>query len=230
MRLQQEVFGNPARIISDRGAAFASAAFDGYCKEQGIEHIMITTGVPRGNGQVERIQGTVIPVLSKLSKEDPSKWYKYVSAVQRILNSTTTRSTKYTPFELMVGVRMRNKNDIRIKELLDEEYRNNVMQSRGDIREEARKNILRIQQENCRQFNRKRRKPTIYRINDLVAIQRTQFGAGLKLRPKFLGPYRIKAIKSNDRYDVERLGSHEGPKSTSTAADYMKPWTTDVGI
>lgn len=42
---------------------------------------------------------------SKAKRNDESKWYKYVPTLQRISNSTITRSTKYNPFELMAGVK-----------------------------------------------------------------------------------------------------------------------------
>ncbi|GFW26093.1 transposon Tf2-8 polyprotein [Trichonephila clavipes] len=64
---------------------------------------------PGGNGQVERIHRTLIPVLTKLSIDDPTKWYKFVDRLQRILNSTSNRGTKWSPFELLTGVTMRNK-------------------------------------------------------------------------------------------------------------------------
>jgi len=47
LRKQSVVFGNPRRIISDRGAAFTSNDFQSYCREENIEHVLITTGVPR---------------------------------------------------------------------------------------------------------------------------------------------------------------------------------------
>jgi len=49
---QASVFGNPKRIITDRGTAFSSNAFEDYCTRENIQHLMIATGVPRGNGQV----------------------------------------------------------------------------------------------------------------------------------------------------------------------------------
>lgn len=224
LQLQQTSFGNPARIISDKGSAFTSNDFEEYCQEQGIEHLTTTTGVHRGNGQVERVHNTLIPVLAKLSSDDPTKWYKYVSRVQRILNSTTSRSTKFSPFELLTGIKMKNKEDMKVKEMLEEEYINKINQDRDNMREEAKNNILKIQQENRQQFDRKRKKPRLYQINDMVAIQRTQFGSGLKLRPKFFGPYKVTAVKGNDRYGVAKIGQHEGPNCTSSAADHMKPW------
>ncbi|GFV56950.1 retrovirus-related Pol polyprotein from transposon 17.6 [Trichonephila clavipes] len=67
LKQQQKTFGNPIRIISDRGSAFTSKLFNDYCDEENIQHLQIATGVPRGNGQVERIHRTLIPVLTKLS-------------------------------------------------------------------------------------------------------------------------------------------------------------------
>lgn len=58
----------------------------------------------------------------------------------------------------------------------------------------------------------------------MVAIKRTQLGPGRKLRTKYLGPYTIKKIKSNDTYDVVKIDEHKGPMSTSTCAEYIKSW------
>ncbi|GBM48346.1 hypothetical protein AVEN_37803-2-1, partial [Araneus ventricosus] len=88
LKLQQKTFGNKVRIITDRGSVFTSKAFSDYCTEEGIQHLQIATAVLRGNGQVERIRRTLIPVLTKLSLDDSTKWYKYVDRLQRILNST----------------------------------------------------------------------------------------------------------------------------------------------
>ncbi|GFX25935.1 transposon Tf2-6 polyprotein [Trichonephila clavipes] len=160
-----------------------------HCDEENIQHLQIATGVPRGNGQVERIHRTLIPVLTKLSLDDSTKWYKYVDRLQRILNSTISLSTKWTPFELLVGVKMRNKEDILIKDLLLEEMAKVLLEQRKFLRNDAKKNIETLQSENRKTYNRRRKKASLYKEGDLVAIQRTQFGAGLKLRPKFLGPY-----------------------------------------
>lgn len=64
------------------------------------------------------MQSIFIPVLTKLSIDDPARWYKHVASVQRIINCTKSRSTKYTPFELLIGIKMKNKKNLRIKGLL----------------------------------------------------------------------------------------------------------------
>ncbi|GFY00394.1 hypothetical protein TNCV_1664331 [Trichonephila clavipes] len=223
LKQQQKTFRNPIRIvISDRGSVFTSKLFNDYCDEENIQHLQIATGVPRGNGQVERIHRTLIPVLTKLSLDDSTKWYKYVDRLQRILNSTISRSTKWTPFELLVGIKMRNKEDILIKDLLVEEMAKELLEQREFLRNVAKKNIETLQSENRKTYNRRRKKASLYKEGDLVAIQRTQFGAGLKLRPKFLGPYKVTKVNSKDRYEVEKVGQHDGPNSTTTSADLMK--------
>ena len=84
LKQQQAIFGNPRRVISDKGPAFTSKQFKEYCVAEGIEYVFITTGVSRRNGQVERLHSTIIPMLAKLSIEEPNKWFKHVEAVQNI--------------------------------------------------------------------------------------------------------------------------------------------------
>lgn len=68
MQIQQQTFGNPVRIISDRGTAFTSNDFEFYSKEENIEYIKITPGLPRGNGQVKTIQRTVTRISVLIGK------------------------------------------------------------------------------------------------------------------------------------------------------------------
>ncbi|GFY20719.1 retrovirus-related Pol polyprotein from transposon 17.6 [Trichonephila clavipes] len=154
---QQKNFGNPIRIISDTGSAFTSKLFNDYCDEENIQYLQIATGFPRGNGQVERIHRTLIPVLTKISLDDSTKWYKYVDRLQRILNSTICRSTKWTPFELLVGTKMRNTEDILIKDLLLEEMAKELLEQREFLRNDAKKNIETLQSENRKTYNRRRK-------------------------------------------------------------------------
>jgi len=65
LRRQSAVFGNPKRIIwlikeLDGGVAFTATAFKEYCSKEDIEHSLIITGIPHGNGQVERVNRTLI--------------------------------------------------------------------------------------------------------------------------------------------------------------------------
>ncbi|GFU05479.1 transposon Tf2-9 polyprotein [Nephila pilipes] len=73
-----------------------------------------------------------------------------------------------------------------------------------------------------RQYNKRHKPGCKLKFCDKVAIQRTQFGTGLKHRPRYFGPYEVTNINPNDRYKVPKVGLYEDPNLTSTAADKLK--------
>ncbi|GFS88328.1 transposon Tf2-9 polyprotein [Trichonephila clavipes] len=108
---------------------------------------------------------------------------------------------------------MRNREDLYLRNLLMEEMVEELQEQRNQLRQDAKRNIQKIQAENKRTYDRKRKKAPGYQKGDLVAIQRKQFGSG---------PYKVIEVKPRDRYNLERVGNHEGPKLTSSSADLMK--------
>ncbi|KAK2578975.1 hypothetical protein KPH14_002455 [Odynerus spinipes] len=165
----------------------------------------------------------VSAVFTKLAIDEPLKRFKYTSRVQQAVNGTYQRSIKSTPFELLFGLKMRHANDPKFLELINDEVQAVFTDAREEARRKAKEEIAKVQAENVRDYNRRRKKATKYQMGDLVAIKRTQLGGGLKMRIKFLGPYRVSRIMGKDRYEVENMGG-EGPLTTSCSADHMKPW------
>ncbi|GFX87293.1 transposon Ty3-I Gag-Pol polyprotein [Trichonephila clavipes] len=137
-----------------------------------------------------------------------------------------------TPFELLFGTKMKSCQDIKIVELLNDEITAQFQEQRDALRQDAKKQIYKVQDENRRTYNRRtynrrtynrrRRQAHKYQLHDLVAIKRTQFGPGLKLKQKYLGPYKVTKVKHNDTYDVEKCEFVDGPLKTSTCAEFMK--------
>ena len=84
---------------------------------------------------------------------------------------------------------------------------------------------MKIQEENRRSYNLRRKQAKEYKILDFVAVKRTQLGGGLKLKSKYFGPYEVTKCKFNDTYDVVKIGSSEGPKIITTCTKFMKPWS-----
>lgn len=178
LRKQSAIFGNPRRIISDRGTAFTSGAFQSYCREEKIQHLLISTGVPRENGQVERLDRTVIPLLTKLTTPKPHEWYRHVGAAQTYLNATPNRSTGRTPFTLLFGTHMHIKEDLKIRELTESEWIQMFEEERDEIRQSAKEKISKVQADNCKSYNKRRKKAIEYRVGDFVTIKRTQLDRG----------------------------------------------------
>lgn len=228
LALLEVTFGNPERIVSDRGTAFTSHSFEQYCKDRNIRHISITTGMPRGNGQVERLNSIIINVLAKMCIDQPGKWYRQVGKVQMAINGSVQRSIGMTPFKLTFGVEMRHADFASLKEAIEKEYINWYESQREEDRQRAKDQIAKAQEEQRKTFNKRRKESEPYRIGDLVAIRRTQFLPMSKLAKKYLGPYRIVSRRGPNRFEVWKVGDGEGPNKTSTGTDFMKPWCPTI--
>ena len=59
-------YSKPKRIISDRGTCFTSKTFSEFIDDNDINHNLIAVGTPRTNGQVERFNRDITPMLAKL--------------------------------------------------------------------------------------------------------------------------------------------------------------------
>lgn len=189
LKKQASIFCSPRRIVTDRRTAFTSKDFEEYCEAEGIKHSLITTGQPRGNGQVERVNRTLIPLLTKLAAPRPHEWYKYLHVAQQTLNTVAHRSIGTSPFHLLFGTYPRVKDRLDLKEILEKEWISIFQDACDDLKTQASDKITIIQNENRRNYNKRRKEARSYHNGDLVAIKRTQQGPGQKLMHKFLGPY-----------------------------------------
>jgi len=95
-------------------------------------HHLITTGVPRGNGQVERINQVILSILTKLSLEKPALWYRHVRKVQQAINGSYQRAIKRTSFEVMFGTKLRRAEDPCLTQLLQQELLEYSMKELND--------------------------------------------------------------------------------------------------
>lgn len=70
--------------MSDRGTTFTFHDFKNYCEEEAIAHLLVVSGVLRGNGRVETINRLIIGVLTKITISDPQSLCKH-HKLERIL-------------------------------------------------------------------------------------------------------------------------------------------------
>ena len=119
---------------------------------------------------------------------------------------------------------MRRKEYPDLKDIIEDDVVSELIEKRTSERLEAKRNILKLQDESRKSLDKKRIPERNYKIGDLVLIKRTQYGVGLKLNAKILGPYKVKKLLKHGRYEVEKVDESEGPNKTTTVAEYMKPW------
>lgn len=60
------IYSKPKRLISDRGTAFASNDFKTFLPRESVEQMLIATGTPMANGQVEVVNRSITPMVVKV--------------------------------------------------------------------------------------------------------------------------------------------------------------------
>lgn len=221
------IFGVPIRIISDRGSCFTSQSFKTFCTEYGIKHVLNAVATPRANGQCERFNRTILSSLATLTGGvEDDEWDLMVKTVQRGLNGTIHRTLGTTPAQVLYGSKPRSVPEaILLSELKEELDRCDM----AELRKKVQSRIATDQQDQKRQFDKKRSKSISYQTGDLVMVAKTDFpatGESKKLLPKFKGPYRIVAKLPNDRYAVLSISGKYRRCPTVICVDKMKPWVT----
>ena len=94
-------------------------------------------------------------MLTKLCLNDSTKCYSHVDRVQRSINSTDQRSVGMSPFELMFGIKMRHAEETKILDLIQQEAIEIFNSERSDLWNVAKENLLTIQEENRRLYDKK---------------------------------------------------------------------------
>lgn len=95
-------FGMPDRIISDRGTAFTSKDFKKYCNDSSIKHVLNAVRTPRANGQVERMNRTILSMLLP-STQNERRWDDELRTIQWTINDMKNSTTGCSPHELLYG-------------------------------------------------------------------------------------------------------------------------------
>jgi len=68
-------YSTPKSIVSDRGSCFTSNKFEQFLSKRNVKHLKIATGSPQANGQVERINRSIGPMMAKLTEpENGTPW------------------------------------------------------------------------------------------------------------------------------------------------------------
>ena len=103
--------GIPLQLVSDQGTQFVGKVVKQLCKCLHIDKIRTTPYHPEGNGVVERLHGTLVPMLTKASTQGLD-WVGQVPFALFALRSAPNRDTLYSPFELVYGRQVRTPLDI----------------------------------------------------------------------------------------------------------------------
>ena len=172
-------YSRPSAIVSDRGSSFTSEEFQEFLRENDIRHVQIATGSPKANGQVERINRIIGPMLAKLSEKSSGRhWYKVIEDVEYALNNTVSKSTGETPSKLLFGVNQRMLKLDPVRNYVEQQGER-VERDLEKMRAIAAQKIKKSQAYNERYFYKGRKEPIKYEKDDYVMVRNFESTPGV---------------------------------------------------
>ena len=92
----------PDTVVSDNGGEFTGEPFQDLLKQYNIKHIFTTPYSPQSNGLVERVNRTLLGLLSGLCS--PNSWSGSLGKAVITYNNTYHSEIKRTPSECLTGL------------------------------------------------------------------------------------------------------------------------------
>ena len=194
-------------IISDRGPQFAAGMIRELNKMLGIKTKLSMAYHPETDRQTERTNQELEQYLKMYVNHRQNNWAEWLAMAEFTFNNKVHTATKMSPFQVNYGREPRMDFDIRKKGKNDkaEEF----VKEMKERHEEAKAALVKSQEEMKRQVDRSRKEAEEYRVGDKVLISTKNFPMELrkramkKLTEKFIGPYVVKKIVSENTVELE---------------------------
>lgn len=215
--LKKQIFyihGLPRVIISDNGSNLTSTSMRDTLKMFNITQKTTSPYRPQTNGQTERYNRVLGTQLSIFTEENPRRWDQYLDALTFAYNTTIHASHLTTPFELVFG-RLATKPI----DLATNQRPANIASDSGTVTDlekitaarELARNLVKQSQQSAKVRYDKGRRPSNYKINDLV-LRKRQFyvtGESRKFYMPWTGPYKIIKIITDVNYQLINIKDPE---------------------
>ena len=101
------LFGAPAYLISDQGKAFTGHLITNLCELYGVQKLRTLPYHVQTNGQVERMNQTIIHMIDKLEQDKKAHWSEHLPEMLSAYNGTHSAVTGYSPYFLLFGRKAR---------------------------------------------------------------------------------------------------------------------------
>lgn len=207
--LVQEVFtrfGMVREILTDRGSVFTSNQVRGILSNYGSRQILATTMHHQTLGLVERLNQTILKMLSKYVDETQRDWCVYLPQVVFAYNCSKQASTKYSPYFVMYSREPRFISDLNLDinlRISDPTVRS---QNHRICIDKVKTNLRKARLSQKRYYDKKAFMIT-FRRGQLVLLLSPKRESGLrkKLRRLYKGLYRIELILPNNNYVIKHV-------------------------
>ena len=113
------LFSAPAYLISDQGKAFTGHIITHLCDLYAVQKLRTLPYHAQTNGQVERMNQTIIHMIGKLEEDKKACWSEHLLELLLAYNTTHSTVTGYSPYYLLFGRRSRIPVDYLLPSLHD---------------------------------------------------------------------------------------------------------------
>ena len=113
------LFGAPAYLVSDEGKAFTGHLISNLCELYGVQKLRTSPYHTQTNGQVERMNQTIITMIGKLEEDKKARWSEHLPEMLSAYNGTHSAVTAYSPYFLLFGRKSRMPVDCLFPTLCD---------------------------------------------------------------------------------------------------------------
>ena len=136
------LFGEPAYLVSDQGKAFTGHLISNLCELYGVQKLRTLPYHAQTNGQVERMNQTIIRMICKLEQDKKARWSEHMPEMLAAYNGTHLAVTGYSPYFLLFGRKSRMPVDCLFPTLHDSPHQAKMEVSVAAMQKSTRENDL----------------------------------------------------------------------------------------
>ena len=220
--------GVPKTLLSDQGRQFTGSLVSILCKRLNVEKILTTPYHPQSNGCVERIYGTLVPMIRK-SLQEKLQWSKQLKFCLFALRSVPNRATGFLLFEVVDGRNIRSPLELVADELdgnatrsvKELEWLEKLHIRMAVIREKVLTNARRAKEATRQAFDKT---ATTREIKEGTMVLLWTPGLTGKLEESWEGPYEVLKQKNEVNLELGIPGAKNRGKGKTVHFNNVKPF------
>ena len=202
-------YGVPDAIHSDQGANFEAGLFAEVAELLGMEKTRTTAYHPQSDGLVERMNRTLLMMLSIRAQEGEDRWDEFLSELMMAYRASVHDTTRFTPFHLMFGREVRLPIDVMFGNTPDpvQEHTEYAIDLRSRLEkafESVREHTKAVQKRQKDRYDR-RVSGGRYQVGDRVWLHSPAIprGRSPKLHQPWTGPFVVIKVLSDVTYRIQ---------------------------